>query len=69
MDNVLKKAESGIHFFLAVFALSFTLFRLLNLTADFPHEINNFSADLLTDEGWYSNAAVQSHHGELDSAW
>ncbi len=59
MENILKKPKSGINFVLAVLVLTFTLLRLLNLEADFPHEINNFSADLLTDEGWYSNAAVR----------
>lgn len=42
-----------------ILMISFTFARLVMLNADFPAEIGNWSSDLYTDEGWYSNSAAR----------
>ena len=56
-DDQISTGDKYLLSLLLLIILFFVLLRFINLDADFPQGITT-SAALYTDEGWYSNAAI-----------
>ncbi len=54
-----QKLQKTVFVILLIITIITSFSRLIWLEADFPKEIGNWSSDIYTDEGWYSNSAVR----------